>query len=34
MRHRWVPSDTPVHSPEGAERHFKTLLDFYASTLR
>jgi carboxymethylenebutenolidase len=34
MRHGWVPSDTPVHSPEGAERHFKSLLDFYASTLR
>jgi carboxymethylenebutenolidase len=34
MRHGWVPSDTPVHSPEGAERHFKMLLDFYASTLR
>jgi carboxymethylenebutenolidase len=34
MRHGWVPSDTPVHSPEGAERHFKALLDLYASTLR
>jgi carboxymethylenebutenolidase len=34
MRHGWVPSDTPVHSPEGAERHFKSLLDLYASTLR
>ena len=33
MRHGWVPSDTPVHSPEGAERHFRALLDFYASTL-
>jgi len=34
MRHGWVPSDTPVHSPEGAERHFAALLDLYASTLR
>jgi carboxymethylenebutenolidase len=34
MRHGWVPSDTPVHSPEGAERHFQALLDLYASTLR
>ena len=34
MRHGWVPSDTPVHSPEGAERHFRALLDFYASTLK
>jgi carboxymethylenebutenolidase len=34
LRHGWVPSDTPVHSPEGAERHFRALLDFYASTLR
>jgi carboxymethylenebutenolidase len=34
MRHGWVPSDTPVHSPEGAERHFEALLALYASTLR
>jgi len=34
MRHGFVPSDTPVHSPEGAERHFRALLDLYASTLR
>jgi carboxymethylenebutenolidase len=34
MRHGWVPSDTPVHSPEGAERHFQALLEFYASALR
>ena len=34
MRHGWVPSDTPVHSAEGAERHFRALLDLYASTLR
>jgi carboxymethylenebutenolidase len=34
MRHGWVPSDTPVHDAEGAERHFRALLDLYASTLR
>ena len=34
LRHGWVPSDTPVHSPEGAERHFRALLELYASTLR
>ena len=34
LRHGWVPSDTPVHSPEGAERHFRSLLDLYASNLR
>ena len=33
MRHGWVPSDTPVHSPEGTERHFQALLALYASTL-
>jgi carboxymethylenebutenolidase len=34
LRHGWVPSDTPVHSPEGAERHFRALIDLYASMLR
>jgi carboxymethylenebutenolidase len=34
MRHGWVPSDTPVHNPEGAERHFHALLDLYARALR
>jgi len=34
LRHGWVPSDTPVHSAEGAERHFRALLDLFASKLR
>lgn len=34
MRHGWVPSDTPVHNPEGAERHFRALLELFGSTLR
>ena len=34
MRHGWVPSDTPVHSPEGTERHFQALLELYASALQ
>ena len=25
LRHGWVPSDTPVHDPAGAERHSQTL---------
>src|SRR5436190_1114709 len=31
LRHGWVPSDTPVHDPEGAERHFRALFDLLAS---
>jgi carboxymethylenebutenolidase len=34
LRHGWVPSDTPVHSPEGAERHFRALVELFGSTLR
>jgi hypothetical protein len=34
MRHGWVHYDTPVHNPEGAERHFQALLELYASALR
>ena len=34
MRHGWVPSDTPVHDPAGAERHLRALLELYASALR
>ena len=34
MRHGWVPSDTPVHDPEGAERHFQALRALYASAPR
>jgi carboxymethylenebutenolidase len=33
-RHGWVPSDTPAHDPAQAERHWKTLLDLFAATLR
>jgi carboxymethylenebutenolidase len=34
LRHGWVPSDTPVHDPEGAERHFRALFDLFGSALR
>jgi carboxymethylenebutenolidase len=33
-RHGWVPSDTPVHNPVAAERHWKTLLELFDGTLR
>jgi carboxymethylenebutenolidase len=33
-KHGWVPSDTPVHDPAQAERHWKTLLDLFGQTLR
>ena len=32
-RHGWVPSDTPVHDPVAAERHWETLFDLFAGTL-
>jgi carboxymethylenebutenolidase len=32
-RHGWVPSDTPVHDPAAAERHWQTLLDLLAQTI-
>jgi carboxymethylenebutenolidase len=32
-RHGWVPSDTPVHDPRAAERHWKTLFDLLDHTL-
>jgi carboxymethylenebutenolidase len=31
LRHGWVPSDTPVHDPEGAERHFRALFELLAA---
>lgn len=31
LRHGWVPSDTPVHDPEGAERHFRALFELFAA---
>jgi len=33
-RHGWVPSDTPVHDPAAAARHWETLLALFARTLR
>jgi carboxymethylenebutenolidase len=32
-RHGWVPSDTPVHDREAAERHWQTLFDLLDKTL-
>lgn len=32
-RHGWVPSDTPVHNPEAAERHWTMLESLLASKL-
>ncbi|MGH7625904.1 MAG: dienelactone hydrolase family protein [Gemmatimonadaceae bacterium] len=32
-RHGWVPSDTPVHDPVEAERHWRTLFDLFGDTL-
>ena len=33
-RHGWVPSDTPVHDPAAAERHWQTLFALFDATLR
>lgn len=33
-RHGWVPSDTPVHDPAAAERHWRTLIDLLERTLK
>lgn len=32
--HGWVPSDMPVHNPEGAERHWRELLALFDETLK
>lgn len=32
-KHGWVPSDTPVHDPALAERHFEALFTLFAATL-
>lgn len=32
-RHGWVPTDTPVHDPEEAERHWRTLFALLGGTL-
>jgi carboxymethylenebutenolidase len=33
-RHGFVPSDTPVHDPAAAERHWQTLFGLFERTLR
>jgi carboxymethylenebutenolidase len=33
-RHGWVPTDTPVHDPVAAERHWQTLFALLDGTLR
>jgi carboxymethylenebutenolidase len=33
LRHGWVPSDMPTHSPAGAERHFQALAALFGATL-
>jgi carboxymethylenebutenolidase len=33
-KHGWVPSDTPVHDPAQAERHFEALFALFDSTLK
>jgi carboxymethylenebutenolidase len=33
-RHGWVPSDTPVHDPVAAERHWQTLFELFDATLK
>lgn len=33
-KHGWVPTDTPVHDPACAEKHWEKLLDLLAHTLR
>jgi carboxymethylenebutenolidase len=33
-RHGWVPSDMPVHNPQGAERHWRELFKLLDETLK
>ena len=33
-KHGWVPSDTPMHDPACAEKHWQTLEALFARTLR
>jgi len=33
-RHGWVPSDMPVHNPEGAERHWRELVALFDRALK
>jgi carboxymethylenebutenolidase len=32
--HGWVPSDMPVHNPEGAERHWRALIELFDEALK
>jgi carboxymethylenebutenolidase len=32
--HGWVPSDMPVHNPEGAERHWRELVKLFDAKLK
>ena len=34
VKHGWVPGDTPVHSPEGAEKHWQALIPFLDGVLK
>jgi carboxymethylenebutenolidase len=33
-RHGWVPSDTPMHDPTAAERHWRTLIELFDRRLK
>jgi len=33
-KHGWVPSDSAVHNPEAAERHYTTLIGLFDATLK
>ena len=33
-RHGWVPTDMPVHNPEGAERHWRELVALFDGALK
>jgi carboxymethylenebutenolidase len=33
-RHGWVPSDSAVHNPAAAERHWRSLIELFDATLK
>jgi carboxymethylenebutenolidase len=33
-KHGWVPTDTPTHNPDAAEKHWKTLFALFDATLK
>lgn len=33
-RHGWVPTDMPIHNPEGAERHWRELMALFDGALK